>query len=32
MGPEELDACSGDVEEFRRALSRACAERSLDGI
>jgi hypothetical protein len=32
LGPEELDACSGDVEEFRRALSRACTERHLDGI
>ena len=32
LGPEELDACAGDVEEFRRALMRACAERNLDGI
>ncbi|MEI6254313.1 MAG: hypothetical protein WCP30_16070, partial [Mycobacteriaceae bacterium] len=32
LGPEELDACAGDVEQFRRALSRACAERHLDGI
>ena len=32
LGPEELDACSGDVEEFRRALSRACAEHHLEGI
>lgn len=32
LGPEELDACSGDVEAFRRALSRACADRNLDGI
>ncbi len=32
LGPEELDACAGDVEAFRRALSRACAEQQLDGI
>ena len=32
LGPEELDACSGDVEAFHRALSQACAERQLDGI
>lgn len=32
LGPADLDACSGDVEEFRRALSRACAERDLDGV
>ena len=32
LGPTDLDACSGDVEEFRRALSRACAERDLGGI
>ena len=32
LGPEELDACSGDVEEFRRALSQACAERHFSGI
>lgn len=32
LGPEELDACSGDVEEFRRALTRASSERGLDGI
>ena len=32
LGPAELDACSGDVEEFSQALSRACAERGLDGI
>lgn len=32
LGPEELDACSGDVEAFRRALSRAGSERDLDGI
>lgn len=32
LGPEELGACGGDVEEFRRALSRACADRHLDGI
>lgn len=32
LGPEELDSCGGDVEQFRQALSRACAERHLDGI
>ena len=32
LGPEELDACAGDVEAFRRALSGACAEQQLDGI
>ena len=32
LGPAELDACAGDVEAFSRALSRACAERQLDGI
>jgi hypothetical protein len=32
LGPEELDACAGDVEHFHLALSRACAERDLDGI
>jgi hypothetical protein len=32
LGPEELDACSGDVVAFRQALIRACAERHLDGI
>ena len=32
LGPAQLDACSGDVEQFRRALSRACAELGLDGI
>ena len=29
LGPEDLDACSGDVERFRQALSRACADRNL---
>ncbi len=32
LGPEELDACAGDVDEFRRALRRACATRNLEGI
>ncbi|MCB0923417.1 MAG: hypothetical protein KDB50_02550 [Mycobacterium sp.] len=32
LGPAELDSCSGDVERFRRTLSRACADRNLDGI
>lgn len=32
LGPAELDACAGDVEAFSRALSRACAERQLDGL
>ena len=32
LGPAELDACAGDVEEFRRAVLRACADRDLDGI
>jgi hypothetical protein len=32
LGPAELDAFAGDVEAFSRALSRACAERQLDGI
>ena len=32
MGPSELAACGGDVEQFREALSRACAGRQLDGI
>lgn len=30
--PAELDSCCGEVEEFRLALSRACAERHPDGI
>ncbi len=32
LGPAELDVCSGDIEQFRRALIRACAERHLDGV
>lgn len=32
LGPAELDACAGDVEQFRRAVVRACAERDLDGV
>ena len=32
LGPAELDACAGDVEQFSRALIQACAERQLDGI
>ena len=32
LGPADLDACAGDVEEFRRALSQACAERDLTGL
>jgi hypothetical protein len=32
LGPEELDACAGDVEQFHLTLSRACAERDLAGI
>ena len=32
LGPAELDACAGDVEQFHQALSRACAERQLDGL
>ena len=32
LGPEELDACAGDVEAFHEALGRACAERGLDGV
>ena len=32
LGPAELDACAGDVEQFSRALSQACTERQLDGI
>lgn len=26
LGPEDLEACSGDVEEFRQAVMRACAD------
>jgi len=26
------DTCAGDIEQFHRALSRACTERNLDGI
>lgn len=32
LGPAELDSCAGDVEQFRQALIRACADRNLDGI
>ena len=32
LGPEELDACAGDVEAFHQVFSRACAERGLDGV
>lgn len=32
LGPEELDACTGNVEAFHQALSRACAQRGLDGV
>jgi hypothetical protein len=32
LGPAELDACAGDIEQFHRALSRVCTERHLDGI
>jgi hypothetical protein len=32
LGPAELDACAGDIEQFHQALNRACAERNLDGI
>ena len=32
LGPADLDACGGDVERFRAALARACAERGLVGI
>jgi hypothetical protein len=32
LGPADLDACAGDIEKFRRALSRACAEQNLTGV
>ena len=32
LGAADLDACGGDVERFRAALGRACAERGLVGI
>ena len=32
LGPAELDACAGDVEQLSQALTRACADRQLDGI